>query len=96
MLTLEKLEQTHPSYQAVAEQANYHYKSYVGGELYKSGSYLTKYIGENAGPGDQYGKRLDSTPLDNHVQTTVDIYRSFLYLTFHHADECFSIICYAF
>ena len=81
MLTLEQLEQTHPSYPEVAKQANYHYKSYVGGELYKSGSYLTKYIGENAGPGDQYGKRLDSTPLDNHVQTTVDIYRSFLFRT---------------
>ena len=81
MLTLEQLEQTHPSYQAVAEQANYHYKSYVGGELYKSGSYLTQYIGENQAPGDQYGKRLESTPLDNHVQTTVDIYRSFLFRT---------------
>lgn len=81
MLTLEQIEQTHPSYNDVAKQANYHYKSYVGGELYKSGSYLTKYIGENAGPGDQYGKRLDSTPLDNHVQTTVDIYRSFLFRT---------------
>ena len=81
MLTLEQIEQTHPSYTEVAKQANYHYKSYVGGELYKSGSYLTKYIGENAGPGDQYGKRLDSTPLDNHVQTTVDIYRSFLFRT---------------
>ena len=81
MLTLEQLEQTHPSYTQVAEQANYHYKSYVGGELYKSGSYLTQYVGENQAPGDQYGKRLDSTPLDNHVQTTVDIYRSFLFRT---------------
>ena len=86
MLTLEQLEQTHPSYPEVAKQANYHYKSYVGGELYKSGSYLTKYIGENAGPGDQYGKRLDSTPLDNHVQTTVDIYRSFLFRTLPKRD----------
>ena len=81
MLTLEQIEQTHPSYTEVAKQANYHYKSYVGGELYKSGSYLTQYLGENAGPGDQYGKRLNSTPLDNHVQTTVDIYRSFLFRT---------------
>ena len=81
MLTLEQLEQTHPSYSDVAKQANYHYKSYVGGELYKSGSYLTQYIGENQAPGDQYGKRLNSTPLDNHVQTTVDIYRSFLFRT---------------
>jgi len=81
MLTLEQLEQTHPSYSSVARQANYHYKSYVGGELYKSGSYLTQYIGENQAPGDQYGKRIYSTPLDNHVQTTVDIYRSFLFRT---------------
>jgi len=81
MLTLEQIEQTHPSYQTVAEQANYHYKSFVGGEVYKGGSYLTQYIGENQGPGDQYAKRLNSTPLDNHVQTTVDIYRSFLFRT---------------
>jgi hypothetical protein len=81
MLTLEQLEQTHPSYSQVAEQANYHYKSYVGGELYKNGSYLTQYIGENQGPGNQYAKRLESTPLDNHVQTTIDIYRSFLFRT---------------
>jgi hypothetical protein len=86
MLTLEQIEQTHPSYAQVAEQANYHYKSYVGGELYKSGSYLTQYIGENQAPGDQYGKRLDSTPLDNHVQTTVDIYRSFLFRTLPKRD----------
>ena len=86
MLTLEQIEQTHPSYSDVAEQANYHYKSYVGGELYKSGSYLTQYIGENQAPGDQYGKRLNSTPLDNHVQTTVDIYRSFLFRTLPKRD----------
>jgi len=86
MLTLEQLEQTHPSYQHVAEQANYHYKSYVGGELYKNGSYLTQYIGENQGPGNQYAKRLDSTPLDNHVQTTIDIYRSFLFRTLPKRD----------
>jgi hypothetical protein len=49
--------------------------------LEQSGSYLTQYVGENQAPGDQYGKRLDSTPLDNHVQTTVDIYRSFLFRT---------------
>ncbi len=86
MLTLKQIEQTHPSYKSVAEQANYHYKSYVGGELYKNGSYLTQYIGENQAPGDQYGKRLDSTPLDNHVQTTVDIYRSFLFRTLPKRD----------
>lgn len=86
MLTIEQLEKTHPHYAEVAEQANYHYKSYVGGELYKKGHYLTQYIGENQAPGDQYGKRLLSTPLDNHVQTTIDIYRSFLFRTLPKRD----------
>ena len=79
MLTLENLKQTHPSYKDVAKAANYHYASYAGGETYKAGYYLTKYIGEESAPGDQYAKRLAATPLDNHVQTTVDIYRSFLF-----------------
>ena len=86
MMTKEQLEQTHPNYQAVAEEANYHYKSYVGGEIYTSGNYLTQYIGENQQPGNQYAKRLRSTPLDNHVQTTVDIYRSFLFRTLPKRD----------
>tara|TARA_R110002074_G_scaffold35742_6_gene97482 strand:+ start:6068 stop:7555 length:1488 start_codon:yes stop_codon:yes gene_type:complete len=86
MMTREQLEQTHPNYQAVAEQANYHYKSYVGGELYKDGDYLTQYIGENQQPGNAYARRINSTPLDNHVQTTVDIYRSFLFRTLPKRD----------
>lgn len=81
MMTLEQLENTHPSYQDIADQANYHYKSYVGGETYKDGNYLMQYIGENQMAGNQYAKRINSTPLDNHVQTTVDIYRSFLFRT---------------
>ena len=81
MLNKDQIKQTHPSYQQIVDQANYHYKSYVGGELYKSGNYLTHYIGEDNGPGNQYAKRINSTPLDNHVQTTIDIYRSFLFRT---------------
>ena len=81
MMNIDKLTATHAHYADVAAQANYHYKSFIGGETYKSGSYLTKYIGENNSEGDQYRKRINSTPLDNHVQTTVDIYRSFLFRT---------------
>ena len=81
MKTVEQLEQTHDNYAEVARQANYHYKSWLGGETYKSGNYLTQYLGESSAPGNQYAKRLNSTPLDNHVATTVDIYRSFLFRT---------------
>lgn len=76
---LDKLKQTHPAYTRVATAANYYYESYIGGFTYKDGAHLMPYLGEQNAPGDQYNKRLQSTPLDNHVQTTVDIYRSFLF-----------------
>ena len=79
MKTLDELQQVHASYAAHAKQANYLYRSYIGGESYRAGQYLTHYIGEDSSPGDSYGKRLEATPLDNHVATTVDIYRSFLF-----------------
>lgn len=78
-MDLENILTTHPAYEQVAKQAEYLYRSYIGGATYRAGEYLTHYIGEETGPGDQYMKRLKSTPLDNHVQTTVDIYRSFLF-----------------
>jgi hypothetical protein len=78
-MNLEKLLKTHPSYDSNTVQADYLYRSYLGGDKYRAGEYLTHYIGEESGPGDQYRKRLAATPLDNHVQTTVDIYRSFLF-----------------
>ena len=71
--------QTHDGYKHHAEQATYLYRSYIGGATYRAGSYLTKYIGEDSTPGDSYYKRLLATPLDNHVASTVDIYRSFLF-----------------
>jgi hypothetical protein len=75
MKDLEILKTTHPLYSATANNANYLYQSYIGGETYRAGQHLTQYQGEGA----NYTKRLNSTPLDNQVQTTVDIYRSFLF-----------------
>ena len=79
MKSIDELMQTHSAYKAHAEQATYLYRSYIGGATYRAGNYLTQYIGEENAPGDAYGKRLVSTPLDNHIATTVDIYRSFLF-----------------
>lgn len=79
MLNIEQLKLTHPHWKEVAKQCNYYYRSYTGGFNYKAGDFLTRYLDEDSGPGDQYMKRIMATPLDNHVQTTVDIYRSFLF-----------------
>ena len=70
---------THKAYKAHAKEADFFFRSYVGGKLYRQGEYLTKYLGEDNTPGDSYGKRLETTPLDNHVKTTVDIYSSFIF-----------------
>ena len=84
MLSIKEVTTVHPNYTAMSAQANYLYRSYVGGATYRAGEYLTKYIGEESAPGDQYNKRLYSTPLDNHVQTTIDIFRSFLFRELPH------------
>jgi len=55
------------------------YSSFLGGNTYKAGQYLRKYWGEDDAPYDAYAARLDVTPLDNHVKTTIDIYRSYLW-----------------
>ncbi len=75
MKDLEQLKENHAQYAAVANNSNYLYQSYIGGQAYKAGQHLTQYQGE----GQHYQKRLAATPLDNQVQTTVDIYRSFLF-----------------
>lgn len=79
MKSIDELQSVHPHYKEHATQADYLFRSYIGGNTYRKGQFLTKYIGEENQPGDAYYKRLQATPLDNHVQTTVDIYRSFLF-----------------
>jgi len=79
MAKAEDLLSTHVAYTEHAKEADFLYRSYVGGKLYQKGDYLTKYLGEGNLPGDAYGKRLEATPLDNHVKTTIDIYSSFLF-----------------
>ena len=48
----------------------------MGGNQYKMGQYLTKYIYESSA---DYVQRISQTPLDNHVKNVVHIYNSFLF-----------------
>ena len=50
--------------------------SFVGGEEYRRQGYLTRYQLESA---SDYQQRLFTTPLDNHVQSVVQVYTSFLF-----------------
>jgi len=50
--------------------------SYMGGNEYRKGEYLTKYQMETGG---EYNERLMATPLDNHCKSVISIYNSFLF-----------------
>lgn len=53
-------------------------ESYMGGEEYRQGNYLTKYQLETAA---EYTARLNSTPLENHCASVISVYNSFLFRT---------------
>jgi hypothetical protein len=50
--------------------------SYTGGEEYRRQGYLTRYKLES---NDEYQQRLNTTPLDNHCQSVVQVYTSYLF-----------------
>ena len=50
--------------------------SYLGGEDYTRGQYLTRYQLETDG---EYGQRLETTPLENHCKAVINVYNSFLF-----------------
>jgi hypothetical protein len=50
--------------------------SYVGGEEYRQQGYLTRYQLES---NSEYQQRLRTTPLDNHCQSVIGVYISYLF-----------------
>ena len=59
-------------------QARWRYllASYLGGEEYRQGQYLTRYQLESDA---EYIQRLRSTPLENHCASVISVYTSFLF-----------------
>jgi hypothetical protein len=81
MLTTEQLSQVHDGYAQNFKRWDYLGRSYEGGFTYTQGGYLRKYLNEDSSPGDQYAQRLLSTALDNHVKSTIETYRAYLFKT---------------
>lgn len=67
---------THPLWKSNIKRWKFYIHSFIGGQDYKQGEYLTAYMQESM---EDYEARLDSTPLDNHVKNVVSIYNSFLF-----------------
>jgi hypothetical protein len=63
-------------YDAYNEQWTYLLESYVGGEEYRNAGHLTRYQLETA---SEYSARLKTTPLENHCQSVIQVYNSFLF-----------------
>ena len=70
------IDDTHPQYDNYEERWEFYARSYMGGQDYRDGSYLTTYVSEDQ---PEYERRLDLTPMDNHCKNIVHIYSSFLW-----------------
>ena len=66
----------HPDYDSNASRWEFFLRSYMGGDEYKDGNYLTRYVNESK---DEYGRRIDLTPVDNHCRNVIHIYSSYLW-----------------
>ena len=66
----------HKSYEANATKWEFFLRSYLGGDDYRDGQYLLKYVLEDK---KEYAKRLDLTPVDNHCKNVISIYSSFIW-----------------
>jgi len=67
---------THPTYNENVDRWEFFLRSYMGGDEYKNGEYLTHYINEDK---KEYARRLELTPIDNHCRNIVHIYSSYLW-----------------
>lgn len=65
-------------YHELQERWMYYLESYIGGQEYSQAGHLTRYVNESH---SEYMARCLTTPLENHCQSTVSVYNSFLFRT---------------
>jgi hypothetical protein len=73
---LKRLLQGNNLYETYFPQWQYLLQSYIGGQEYKDAQHLTKYQLETEA---EYRARIRSTPLENHCQSVISVYNSFLF-----------------
>jgi hypothetical protein len=72
----EFLTEKHKHYEEKFQDWHFHLMSYLGGQDYQNGYQLNRYILETD---EEYLKRAENTPIDNHCKNVVQIYSSFLF-----------------
>jgi hypothetical protein len=73
---LSRLLQGNLLYETYSPQWRYLLESYVGGQEYKDAQHLTRYQLETDA---EYRARIRTTPLENHCQSVISVYNSFLF-----------------
>ena len=74
--TRKDIENQHQHYKGMIPRWEYFIRSYLGGKEYADGKFLQPYMLEFE---NEYYKRIQYTPLDNHCRNIIDIYSSFLF-----------------
>jgi len=72
----EFLKSKHDLWHANISNWEFYIRSYLGGNDYRNGYYLHRYILETP---EEYDARIRHTPVDNHCKNVVQIYSSFLW-----------------
>lgn len=67
---------THEQYQNLNGRWRFLLNSFMGGETYRQGQYLTRYANESE---MDYITRMFTTPLDNHAKGVLSVYNAFLF-----------------
>ena len=75
---MQTIDYQHPDYENNETRWEFYLRSYIGGQEYQDGNYLTGYLNESE---NEYARRIQLTPLDNHCRNVVHIYSSFLWRT---------------
>ena len=70
------MEARHDNYDLMSHRWSFYLRSYLGGEEYRSGSFLHEYALELD---LEYQNRVNYTPIDNHCRNIISIYSSFLF-----------------
>ena len=73
---MDTITSTHPDYLDNEANWEFYLRSYLGGDDYKDGDYLVRYLNES---NEEHARRINLTPVDNHCSNVVHIYSSFLW-----------------
>ena len=64
------------TYNDLEDRWQFYLQSYMGGQEYKDGNHLTRYVNESE---SEYQARVWATPVDNHCRSVISVYTSFLF-----------------